>query len=44
MANGLVAGVIAPAVMHSAIALAVASALMMCVGLSAWLWVRRRLA
>jgi DHA1 family bicyclomycin/chloramphenicol resistance-like MFS transporter len=44
MANGFVAGVIAPAVMHSTVALAVASALMMSVGLFAWLWVRRRVA
>jgi DHA1 family bicyclomycin/chloramphenicol resistance-like MFS transporter len=44
LANGFVAGVIAPAVMYSTVALAVASALMMCIGLFAWLWVRRRLA
>ena len=44
MANGFVAGVIAPAVMHSTVALAIASALMMSVGLIAWLWVRRRVA
>jgi DHA1 family bicyclomycin/chloramphenicol resistance-like MFS transporter len=44
LANGFVAGVIAPAVMHSTVALAVASALMMSVGLFAWLWVRRRVA
>ncbi len=42
MANGLVAGVIAPLVMHSTIGLAAASALMMGVGLLAWLWVKRR--
>jgi hypothetical protein len=30
--------------MYSTVALAVASALMMCIGLFAWLWVRRRLA
>ena len=42
-ANGIVAGVIAPLVMHSAIGLAVASLLMMSVGLFAWLWVKPRL-
>jgi MFS transporter, DHA1 family, multidrug resistance protein len=36
-ANGLVAGMLAPLVMHSTIALAVASALLMCIGLGAWL-------
>ena len=40
---GLVAGVIAPLVMHSTLALAIASFLMMNVGLVALLWVRRRL-
>jgi DHA1 family bicyclomycin/chloramphenicol resistance-like MFS transporter len=39
-ANGIVAGVIAPLVMHSTRALAVASLLMMCVGLVAWLFVK----
>jgi DHA1 family bicyclomycin/chloramphenicol resistance-like MFS transporter len=43
VANGIVAGVIAPLVMHSTLALAIASFLMMNVGLVAWLWVRRRL-
>jgi DHA1 family bicyclomycin/chloramphenicol resistance-like MFS transporter len=43
VANGLVAGVIAPLVMHSTQALAVASLLMMSVGLVAWTWVKRRL-
>lgn len=43
VANGLVAGVIAPLVMHSTQALAVASLLMMSVGLIAWTWVKRRL-
>jgi DHA1 family bicyclomycin/chloramphenicol resistance-like MFS transporter len=42
MANGLVAGVIAPLVMHSTVALAFASLAMMSVGIVAWLWVRRR--
>ena len=42
MANGIVAGVIAPLVMHSAVALAATSLGMLCVGLVAWTWVRRR--
>ena len=42
LANGLVAGVIAPLVMHSTIALAAASLLMMGVGLVAWIWVKPR--
>ena len=42
-ANGIVAGVIAPLVMHSAVALALASLAMMSVGLVAWLVVKRRL-
>jgi len=41
-ANGLVAGAIAPLVMHSTRALAVSSLLMMCIGLVAWLWLHRR--
>ena len=41
-ANGLVAGVIAPLVMHSTLALAVTSILMMGVGLVAWLWLHGR--
>jgi MFS transporter, DHA1 family, multidrug resistance protein len=40
-ANGIVAGVIAPLVMHSTRALAVTSLLMMCVGLFAWLFINR---
>jgi DHA1 family bicyclomycin/chloramphenicol resistance-like MFS transporter len=43
-ANGLVAGVIAPLVMHSTVALATASLAMMSVGVVSWLWVRPRLA
>jgi DHA1 family bicyclomycin/chloramphenicol resistance-like MFS transporter len=43
LANGLVAGLIAPLVMHSTIALATASLLMMSVGLLAWIWVKPRL-
>ena len=42
LANALVAGVIAPLVMHSAVALAVASTLMMSVGVFAWIWVKPR--
>jgi MFS transporter, DHA1 family, multidrug resistance protein len=41
-ANGLVAGLIAPLVMHSTVAMAAASLAMMCVGLLAWVYVRRR--
>ena len=42
VANGLVAGVIAPLVMHSTVALATASLLMMSIGVVAWLWVKPR--
>ncbi|NRF71544.1 multidrug effflux MFS transporter [Aquincola sp. S2] len=42
IANGVVAGVIAPLVMHSTVALSVASFALMSVGLIAWTWVRRR--
>ncbi len=42
-ANGCVAGVIAPLVMHSTVALAATSLAMMSVGAFAWLWVRPRL-
>jgi DHA1 family bicyclomycin/chloramphenicol resistance-like MFS transporter len=41
-ANGVVAGVIAPLVMHSTLAMAAASLTMMCVGLFAWVVVRHR--
>ena len=41
-ANGLVAGVIAPLVMHSTVALAVSSLLMLCVGLVAWVYLHHR--
>jgi MFS transporter, DHA1 family, multidrug resistance protein len=41
-ANGIVAGVIAPLVMHSALALASASLLMLCVGLFAWMYLHKR--
>ena len=42
LANGLVAGVLAPLVMHSAVALALTSFAMMGVGLLAWLTLRHR--
>ena len=40
LANGLVAGIVSPLVMHSALGLAVASALLMSIGLVAWRVVR----
>jgi DHA1 family bicyclomycin/chloramphenicol resistance-like MFS transporter len=42
VANGLVAGVISPVVMHSTLALALASATFLGIGLAAWQWVRHR--
>jgi DHA1 family bicyclomycin/chloramphenicol resistance-like MFS transporter len=39
-ANGLVAGVVAPLVMHSALALAATSLAMMSIGVVSWLWVK----
>jgi MFS transporter, DHA1 family, multidrug resistance protein len=41
-ANGLVAGLLAPLVMHSTVALAIASLLMVCVGLFSWIYLHRR--
>jgi DHA1 family bicyclomycin/chloramphenicol resistance-like MFS transporter len=41
-ANGLVAGVLSPLVMHSTVALAATSLLLMGIGLSSWLFIRRR--
>ena len=41
-ANGMVAGVIAPLVMHSTVGLATASLLMMSLGLCSWVYIRRR--
>ena len=41
-ANGVVAGVIAPLVMHSTLLLASASLLMLCVGLLAWIYLHHR--
>ena len=40
LANGLVAGLIAPLVMHSTVSLAIASLLMMSIGVVAWIWVK----
>jgi DHA1 family bicyclomycin/chloramphenicol resistance-like MFS transporter len=42
LANGFVAGVISPLVMHSTIGLAMASLLMMSIGIVAWIWVKPR--
>ncbi|MBS0437437.1 MAG: multidrug effflux MFS transporter [Proteobacteria bacterium] len=42
VANGIVAGVVAPLVMHSTVALALASLLMMSIGIVAWVWVKPR--
>ncbi len=42
MANGLVAGVVAPLVMHSTVWMAFASLLMMQIGLVAWAYLHRR--
>jgi len=44
VANALVAGVIAPLVMHSTLLLACTSMGLMFIGITAWLWVRPRLA
>jgi DHA1 family bicyclomycin/chloramphenicol resistance-like MFS transporter len=44
VANGLVAGVVAPLVMHSTLALALTSAAFLAVGFVAWQWVKRRVA
>jgi MFS transporter, DHA1 family, multidrug resistance protein len=41
-ANGLVAGVLVPLIMHSTLALAVSSLLMLCIGLAAWSWLHHR--
>jgi DHA1 family bicyclomycin/chloramphenicol resistance-like MFS transporter len=41
-ANGVVAGVIAPLVMHSTLALATTSILMLGIGLVAWVWLHGR--
>jgi DHA1 family bicyclomycin/chloramphenicol resistance-like MFS transporter len=44
LANALVAGVVAPLVMHSTVALACTSLGMMGIGIVAWIWVQPRLA
>jgi DHA1 family bicyclomycin/chloramphenicol resistance-like MFS transporter len=41
-ANGFVAGVVSPLVMHSTVALAVAAFAMLGIGLASWSWVRTR--
>ena len=41
-ANGIVAGVVAPLVMHSAMGLALTSLAFMGVGLVAWVWLHKR--
>jgi MFS transporter, DHA1 family, multidrug resistance protein len=41
-ANGIVAGVIAPLIMHSTIGLALGSLVMLCVGLVAWIYLHHR--
>jgi len=43
LANAAVAGALVPLVMHSTLALAVASLALMGIGLAAWLWVKPRL-
>jgi DHA1 family bicyclomycin/chloramphenicol resistance-like MFS transporter len=42
VANGLVAGVISPLVMHSHVGLALTSAAFLAIGLLAWQWVKKR--
>ena len=41
-ANGIVAGIIAPLVMHSTIGLAAASLVLMCIGLGGWIYLHHR--
>ena len=41
-ANGLVAGVIVPLVMHSTLLLAASSLVMLCIGLAAWVYLHHR--
>ena len=43
LANAAVAGLVVPLVMHSAVALAVTSLGMLCIGMLAWIWVKPRL-
>jgi DHA1 family bicyclomycin/chloramphenicol resistance-like MFS transporter len=40
--NGLVAGLVAPLIMHSTVSLAGASLALMCIGLGAWIYLHRR--
>ncbi|NMM85041.1 Bcr/CflA family drug resistance efflux transporter [Rhodococcus sp. SRB_17] len=42
VANGLVAGVLVPLVMHSTVLLAFASMALMCIGLAAWIYLHHR--
>ena len=42
LANGVVAGVVAPLVMHSTLALALTSTAMTSIGVLAWIWVKPR--
>ena len=42
VANGIVAGAVAPLVMHSALGMALMSAVFMVVGLASWLWLHKR--
>jgi DHA1 family bicyclomycin/chloramphenicol resistance-like MFS transporter len=42
VANGFVAGVISPLVMHSAVGLAAAALAMLGIGIGAWVWVKPR--
>ena len=44
LANALVAGVVAPLVMHSTLGLAVTSMALMSIGIVAWIWVKPRVA
>ncbi len=44
LANAAVAGVLAPLVMYSPLALALTSMGLLCIGLAAWVWVKPRLA
>lgn len=41
-ANGIVAGILAPLVMHSTVGMAAVSLGMMCVGLVAWVYLHHR--
>jgi len=43
-ANGVVAGVVAPLVMHSTLALALASTGLMCIGLASWQVIKREIS